>query len=434
MIVACPGCSARYQIEPDRLRPEGVRLRCTRCEAVFRVTPPPASAETAVPAAAASGRSVPAPQTEVSREPAPSLPPPMSRPQPPAPEPPSVDRERRILVADPEVEQGKSTASALTQWGFQPTLVHDGVEAILAIQRILPSVIVIDAALPKMFGFQICEFVKRNESLRDIHVVLVGAIHNRDRYRRPPEEIYGADAYIERQELPEALRSILQKLGLISSTTESPGVEVAAPTPLIPPAAAPAQAMESTPVMESAPAVNPAPAPAPVPVPAPAMEPVPPMKPAPAMDAVPVVEPVSPVAPARAMKPAQPMDPAPAMEPAPVTDSAPEVELAPATAPVVAPQAPGDVAPATSASGDPGIDEKIEQAERLARIVVSDIVLYSKDKFDAAVAAGNVLEAMAPEIAEGRSLFTARVDSSLQETRDFLVEELLRVAEAQGKP
>ena len=66
--------------------------------------------------------------------------------------------------------------------------------------------------------------------------------------------------------------------------------------------------------------------------------------------------------------------------------------------------------------------------------MVSDIVLYSKDKFEAAVEAGNVLEAMQSEIAEGRSLFAARVDPSIQELRDFLAEELLRVAEARGKP
>jgi hypothetical protein len=66
--------------------------------------------------------------------------------------------------------------------------------------------------------------------------------------------------------------------------------------------------------------------------------------------------------------------------------------------------------------------------------VVSDIVLYSSEKFEAAVRAGNVLEAMQPEIAEGRSLFAARVDPSIQEMRDFLTEELLRVAEASGKP
>jgi CheY-like chemotaxis protein len=144
-----------------------------------------------------------------------------------------------VLIADPVVEQGKSTASTLAQWGLQPALVHDGVEAILAIQRLLPRAIVIDAALPKMFGFQICEIVKRNESLRDIHVVLVGAIHDRTRYRRPPEEIYGADAYIERQDLPGSLQSILQEFGMLSSDRQSTEVSAAATISSAPPVAAP---------------------------------------------------------------------------------------------------------------------------------------------------------------------------------------------------
>ncbi|MBW2694067.1 MAG: hypothetical protein JRE57_15780, partial [Deltaproteobacteria bacterium] len=319
-------------------------------------------------------------------------------------------------IADPEVEQGKSTASALAQWGLQPTLVHDGVEAILAIQRLLPRVIVIDAALPKMFGFQICEIVKRNESLRDINVVLVGAIHDRTRYRRPPEEIYGADAYIERQELPDSLRSIFQGFGMLSSAPEPPPVSATAATLSTPPAVAP------TPVTAPPPAMQPAP---PAPAPPPVMEPA---SPAPA--------------PSPAMQPAPPA-PAPPPAMAPVVEAIPEPEIPAApdivesvgsVEPPVAMSTPESVAPSEPASGDPEIDEQIEQAERLARIVVSDIVLYSKDKFEAAVEAGNVLEAMQPEIAEGRSLFTARIDPSVQEIRDFLQEELLRVAAARGKP
>jgi len=127
--------------------------------------------------------------------------------------------------------------------------------------------------------------------------------------------------------------------------------------------------------------------------------------------------------------------PAVASIPAAEVSAAPEiVEPAGSAESVVVAQTAKRVAPSASASGDPGIDEEVEKAERLARIVVSDIVLYSKEKFEAAVAAGNVLEAMQPEIAEGRSLFTARVDPSIQEMRDFLIEELLRVAEAKGKP
>jgi len=308
-----------------------------------------------------------------------------------------------ILIADPEVEQGKSTASALAQWGLQPTLVHDGVEAILAIQRLLPRAIVIDAALPKMFGFQICEIVKRNESLCDIHVVLVGAIHDRTRYRRPPEEIYGADAYIERQELPDSLRSILQGFGMLSSAPEPPPVSATAATLSTPPVVAP------TPVTAPPPAMEPTP---PTPAPPPAMEPAPPA-PAPPRAMAPVVEAI----------------------PEPEIPAAPDiVESVGSVEPAVAIPTPESVVPSKPTSGAPEIDEQIEQAERLARIVVSDIVLYSKDKFEAAVEAGNVLEAMQPEIAEGRSLFTARIDPSVQEIRDFLQEELLRVAAARGKP
>ena len=371
MIVACPGCGARYRIEPDRLRPEGVRLRCSRCEAVFRVSPPLVSAQTADVPPAVSTSPAPMPQPEAPRGPASPSPPSKTRSVVPDSPSPPIDRERMILIADPEVEQGKSTASALAQWGLQPTLVHDGVEAILAIQRLLPRVVVIDAALPKMFGFQICEIVKRNESLRDIHVVLVGAIHDQTRYRRPPEELYGADAYIERPDLPEALRSILQGLGMLSSVRQ--------PSP--------------------APAVTAAP--------------VTPLVSAPAPTIVPAVEIIAePEAPA-ALKNAE--------------------TAASADLPVAHPT-PKSVDVREPTSGGPEVDENVEKAERLARIVVSDIVLYSKEKFEAAVQAGNVLEAMQPEIAEGRSLFAARIDPLVQEMRDFLTEELLRVAEAKGKP
>ena len=44
MIAACPKCGARYRIERGRLRRDGTRLRCSRCEAVFRVSPPPGEA------------------------------------------------------------------------------------------------------------------------------------------------------------------------------------------------------------------------------------------------------------------------------------------------------------------------------------------------------------------------------------------------------
>ena len=51
-----------------------------------------------------------------------------------------------MVVADSDVDAGKRTATALADWGYSPVLVHDGVEAILTIQRQLPRAVVLDAA------------------------------------------------------------------------------------------------------------------------------------------------------------------------------------------------------------------------------------------------------------------------------------------------
>jgi predicted Zn finger-like uncharacterized protein len=349
MIAACPKCSARYRVDPEKLGTEGARLRCAKCDAVFRVKAPqdaPAAvpAPIAQPPAAGPGVAQSAAAQPVAGAAAPAVEAPVTGP---------VDSARAVLIADPDVENGKATAAALASWGLQPLLVHDGVEAILAIQRNLPTAIVIDAALPKMFGFQVCELVKRNESLRHIRVALVGAIHHADRYRRPPSDLYGADAYLEQPELPNGLAPILQRFGL--------PLGAAAPGAGVPPA--------------------------------------PVEKPVVSSPAAPVSQPV-----------AEPMAPAPA--------------------PVAAP--PPQVAAPPPAAKDPRAEE-IARAERLARIIVSDIVLYHPEKFEAAVRAGNVALQLEGDLAEGRTLFNQRIDASVRDERDFLLEELTRVAAERSK-
>jgi predicted Zn finger-like uncharacterized protein len=331
MIAACPTCGARYRIDTAKLRPEGARLRCSRCESVFRVRAPAQAAEPAPRASSAPETVAPAPQAP-PREATPlRRPAPARAPQPEAP----VDRERLVLVAHPEPEGGKELADALAAWGLRGIVVHDGVEAILNIQRALPRVVVLDAALPKMFGFQVCELMKRNDSLRRIGVVLIGAIHDQDRYRRPPGELYGADAYLERHQLPDGLLPVLERFGL-------PVAHGAAPA-----AARAPRAAEARP--------RPAP-PAPAPAPAPRRQP----------------------------------------------------------------------------PADPALAAEIEQADRLARIIVSDIVLYNAEKFEAGLRSGDVVSALEAELEEGRSLFAQRVDPRVGSPDQYLQRELLRVARSRG--
>jgi CheY-like chemotaxis protein len=255
----------------------------------------------------------------------------------PQPEREKVDPEQIVLVAIPDVELAKQTASVLEERGLHTSIVHDGVEAMLEVQRQLPRAVLLSASLPKMYGFQVCEVMKRNQSLRSIPVVLAGSIYHTDRYRREPNELYGADAYLEDPDLPGGLIPILEGLGI-------PTTRVATPPP-------------------------------------------------------------------------EPTPPQPSQTPAGLPEFAPEIP----PAPVVAPEPP-------AVQEDDGLAEERAKAERLARIIVSDIVLYNDEKFADAVRRGAVLEKMSPDLEEGRDLFCSRIDERVCEEQDYLVEELLRVA------
>lgn len=357
MIATCPRCSVRYRIAKEKLKPEGVRMRCGRCEAVFRVRPPvPVSAPVQVPA----------PEKELRPPELPEESPQVDRPA--APEPPGSEPQKReeagpaqlVLVAIPDAELAKQTASLLEEHGLHASIVHDGVEAMLEVQRQLPRLVLLSASLPKMYGFQICEVMKRNESLRSIPVVLAGSIHHTDRYRREPNELYGADAYLEDPDLPGGLIPILEKLGISTTRVAIPPPE---PTP---PQPSPSPPQEST-------------------------------------------------APAALPEPTPQASPAPAALPEP-TPQIPPSSVAPPEPPAV--------------QQDDGLAEERAKAERLARIIVSDIILYNDEKFADAIRRGSVLEKMGPDLEEGRDLFRSRIDERVCQEQDYLVEELLRVARA----
>jgi len=89
--------------------------------------------------------------------------------------------------------------------------------------------------------------------------------------------------------------------------------------------------------------------------------------------------------------------------------------------------------PSAPAPGlDPETAADVARAERLARIIASDIVLYNPERFEAAIRSGDVVEAMATEMEEGRAHFRERIAERIRERKDFLGEELRRVARQRG--
>jgi response regulator RpfG family c-di-GMP phosphodiesterase len=81
-----------------------------------------------------------------------------------------------------------------------------------AIEVDKPAVVILDVALPSMYGFEICESVRRNPALDGVKLILVASIYDKTRYKRAPSTLYGADAYIEKHHMPDSLAALIYRL------------------------------------------------------------------------------------------------------------------------------------------------------------------------------------------------------------------------------
>jgi hypothetical protein len=68
----------------------------------------------------------------------------------------------------------------------------------------------------------------------------------------------------------------------------------------------------------------------------------------------------------------------------------------------------------------PQLSEVESKARRLARIIVSDIVLYNQAKVEQGVREGNFYSLLADDIREGERLYQQRVAPEVREKTSFL--------------
>jgi diguanylate cyclase (GGDEF)-like protein len=89
----------------------------------------------------------------------------------------------RILIAEDEIPQASLLGSLLRIWGFEPLIVHDGGEALRALQAPnAPHLALLDWGLPDMDGIEICREVRNRSTQPYTYVILLtgrGSRHER---------------------------------------------------------------------------------------------------------------------------------------------------------------------------------------------------------------------------------------------------------------
>lgn len=113
----------------------------------------------------------------------------------------------RILIADDEPNIVLALEFLMKKEGYEVQTVSDGEHALRAIETSSPDLILLDIMMPKLDGYEVCQRIRSNPSMKNIIIIMLTA-KGRE-IEREKGLALGADFYITK---PFSTREVVQKV------------------------------------------------------------------------------------------------------------------------------------------------------------------------------------------------------------------------------
>lgn len=117
---------------------------------------------------------------------------------------------KKLLVIEDERELVKAIQIRLEAGGYEVMAAYDGVEGLEKARKEKPDLILLDLMLPKMDGYKVCAFLKRDTNYAEIPIIMFTA-RAREEDKNMGKEV-GADAYITKPFEPQILLAKIKEL------------------------------------------------------------------------------------------------------------------------------------------------------------------------------------------------------------------------------
>jgi two-component system cell cycle response regulator DivK len=119
-----------------------------------------------------------------------------------------------VLIVDDNVDAREMYAMYLEHEGFRSTEAGDGHAAIDEAKRVKPDLILMDATMPRLDGWEAARLLKTDAETKAIPLIMLTAhafAEHRDR-----AAAVGADAFLAKPVLPDALARAIRKMLKVS--------------------------------------------------------------------------------------------------------------------------------------------------------------------------------------------------------------------------
>ena len=115
---------------------------------------------------------------------------------------------RRVLLAEDDRALRRFLEICLKRAGFEVMPVTDGIEAIKVALSLPVDVVVTDAIMPNLNGFELCRFIRNTPQLSHLPIVLLSGLERKER----TQEAEQADAFlfkpVSREQLTDCLAAL----------------------------------------------------------------------------------------------------------------------------------------------------------------------------------------------------------------------------------
>jgi len=117
----------------------------------------------------------------------------------------------KILLVDDKVDLTTILLKRLEVNGYEVEVANDGLEALEKVEAFEPDVMILDVAMPRMDGYEVCETLRKREKTKNLPIIMLTArAEDSDRLRGQEA---GASKFIvkpfEAEELLADIKSVL---------------------------------------------------------------------------------------------------------------------------------------------------------------------------------------------------------------------------------
>ena len=133
-----------------------------------------------------------------------------------------MDAKKRILLVEDDTALATVYHSRLELEGFEIREVHNGEEALSAAIDFKPDLILLDAMMPKISGFDVLDILRNTPETTNMRVIMLTALSQpKDKERA---ESLGVDDYLVKSQvvIGDVVERVKYHLGLDASTTANP--------------------------------------------------------------------------------------------------------------------------------------------------------------------------------------------------------------------